>query len=114
MSWLPVDNNPLVCTYRDGIIADFTIDRVSKPYGITSFPLLSYASPQDNYVDAQLAFIPKHQITHFAIDEKKSRLATGAGDDIRIWHQHKEGSSSENLDVLNTKTIIIYRMERDA
>ena len=35
LSWPPIGSNTLVCTYRDGIIANFTIDEVSKLYDTT-------------------------------------------------------------------------------
>ena len=89
LAWLAVGGNVLLCTYRDGIISRFTIDGVSRlPWLLPGDCGLLL---QDENMDAQLAFVPKHRITHFAVDEKKSRLATGAGDDIRIWHQDKEG-----------------------
>ena len=35
LSWLPIGGNTLVCTYRTGIIANFTIDKVSLRYVLT-------------------------------------------------------------------------------
>ena len=45
-----------------------------------------------NYLDIKLTFAQNHKITHLGIDNEKSRLATGTGEDIRVWVQNKEGT----------------------
>lgn len=62
-------------------------------------------------MNAQLSFASGHTIEHCAVDHTGSRLATGAGDDIRIWKEYKEGMQTR--DTCSVFSLIHQRVERN-